>query len=377
MKVAICYDWANRIGGAERILVAITKLWPGSDLFTTVYDPNKAPWTKNFASVKTTFLQKIPLAKKYPRFLYPLMSVGFEQFNFDGYDLVISVSSGPAKSIITKPETCHICYCLTPPRYLWQKKFLFNKNFLFPFLVKLKSFDFSFAQRPDFILTISENVAKKIKQFYQRNSKVIYPGVDLTKFKPALKPGKGSYFLIVSRLVEYKKIDLVIKVFNRLGRKLKIVGTGREEVRLKRLARKNIEFLGLINDRKLVREYQNCRALIAPQEEDFGLTPIEAQACGRPVIGFKAGGNLETIIPGKTGEFFSPQTETELIQILEDFDPKKYSKADCQANAARFSLEKFSIGFKKAVEKNFKNYSQKNSLSFLLRPSIALSEHSE
>ena len=348
MKVAVCYDWANRIGGAERVLAAIASIWPQADLFTAVYSPQKAPWTKNFASVKTSFLQKIPLIQKSYRLFYPLMSLAFEEFNFDNYDLVISVSSGPAKAIVAKPETKHVCYCLTPPRYLWQERFLKSKR-LFPCLEFLRKSDFVFAQRPDTIIAISKNVQKRIDRFYQRQSKVIYPGIDLKKFKPSLTRPK-DYFLIVSRLVSYKKIDLAVSAFNQTGKKIKIIGDGREKGSLVRTAKPNIEFLGQVKDSELISYYQNCRALIMPQEEDLGLTAIEAQACGRPVIAYSRGGALETIIPGKTGIFFKNQTQESLIDAIRQFQTKKFNPDDSINNAKRFSEEKFVKEFKKTVE---------------------------
>ncbi|MBU2592713.1 MAG: glycosyltransferase [Patescibacteria group bacterium] len=347
MKIAICYDWANRIGGAERVLSAIADLWPKADLFTTIYFPKEAPWAKNFASIKTSFLQKIPLIKKNYRLFYPLMSLAFEQFNFDGYDLAVSVSSGPAKAIVTKPETKHVCYCLTPPRYLWQKRFLKSKR-LFPRLESLRKSDFVFAQRPDLILAISKNVQKRIRRFYQRPSRVVYPGIDLNKFKPSSTTPK-DYFLIVSRLVSYKKIDLAISAFNQTDKKLKIIGDGPEKEFLIRMAKSNIEFLGQVEDSKLIDYYQNCQALIMPQEEDLGLTAIEAQACGRPVIAYGRGGALETIIPNETGLFLKSQTAESLKQAIAEFQTRKFKPENCVNNAKKFSEKEFVGNFKRAV----------------------------
>lgn len=354
MKTAIVFDWTNQVGGAERVLTGLNKIFPEAPLYTSVLDLKKADWAKNFPEIKTAFLQKIPGGKKYYYFYYPLIPLAFEQFNFDSFDLVISLTSGPAKAIITKPQTCHICYCLTPPRYFWEKKF----QFLPPsFLDKFKRADYLFSKRPDYFLTISKNSARRIKKFYQTKAEVIYPGIDLKKFKPARKKSKSEpYFLIVSRLVEYKKTDLAVKAFNQLGWQLKIIGRGRQMKKLKIMAKKNIQFLGQVKDQELIKNYQNCRALILPQEEDFGLTPIEAQACGKPVIAFARGGALETIVPGKTGEFFHSQTGDSLVKALKIFDPEKYSPEACLKKAQDFSLKSFMLSFKRKAEKLYNQY---------------------
>ncbi len=358
MKVAIAYDWVNQIGGAERVLQTLHQIWPKAPLFTSVYDSKKAAWAKEFPLVKTSFLQSIPGTKKYYRFFAPLIPIGFEQFNFDDFDLVISVTSGPAKAIVTKPQTCHICYCLTPPRYFWERRFL-DKKWLFPLLAPLRKQDYFFSKRPDYFLATSENVSKKIEKFYGIKSEVIYPGADLTKFKPRkdkVNKKERPFFLVVSRLVEYKKTDLVIKAFNQLGWRLKIIGSGRQFNYLKEIANENITFLNKIDDKQLIEEYQNCQALIAAQEEDFGLTSIEVQACGKPVIGLAKGGIKETVVPGLTGELFYPQTKKALIKVLRKFDLDKYKEKDCLKNAQGFSLEKFMLSFKNKIEARYKEY---------------------
>ncbi len=335
MKVAIVYDWVNRgRGGAERVLTAFNQIWPKAPLFTSVYHPKQAKWAKVFPEIKPSFINRCPLARGRAYWFYPLLIIGFEQFNFDEYDLVISVTTGPAKAIITKPETKHICYCLTPPT-----RQIYNKDY-FPFNVAKKQ-DFIFGQRPDVFLATCGNVGQKIKKYYGRDSKIVYPGVDLTKFVLPKTQTIGDYFLVVSRLVSHKKVGLAVDAFNRLGWPLKIVGTGRSEIKLKLKSKRNIQFLGQVSDKELVKLYQKCQAVVFPQEEDFGLVPIEAQACGRPVIGYQAGGALETIIPGKTGEFFSPQKPEALIKTLKNFNPQDYSPQICRRNAEQFSLEKF------------------------------------
>lgn len=371
MRVALVYDRVNKIGGAERVLEALHEIFSEAPLYTAVYNPETAPWAKKF-KVIPSFLQKFPLAKSRHEVFPYLMPMAFESFNFDEYDVVISITSEAAKGILTKPQTLHLCYCLTPTRYLWSgyEDYFQNKAFRFltqPIVFYLRSWDKIACQRPDVYLTISENVKKRIKKYYGRESEVVYPPVDLKKFQILPQGGiplrgtnpksqtDSKYFLVVSRLdFGYKKVDLAIEVFNQLGLPLKIIGTGTQMVNLKRKAKRNIEFLGQLTDEQLLSYYQNCQALIFPQEEDFGLVPLETQACGRPVIAFGAGGALETIIAGQTGEFFSPQTGEALIKVIKSFEAGKYKPEDCRQQAEKFGKEIFKERFKEIVEKEWK-----------------------
>lgn len=370
MKVALVYDRVNKWGGAERVLLALHKIWPEAPLYTSVYDPVGAPWAKIF-KVIPSFLQRFPLAKSKHE-IYPwLMPLVFESFNFDEFDLVISVTSEAAKGILTKPKTKYLCYCLTPTRYLWSGYEEYFRARWFRLLAKpmityLKTWDKVAAQRPDCYLAISLNVEERIKKYYGRESGVVYPPVDLRRFKESnncpelrsreMQSGKDKYFLVVSRLVPYKKVDLVVETFNHLGLNLKVIGKGTEMGKLRRMAKDNIEFLGQLTDNELVGYYQNCQAVIFPQEEDFGLVPIEAQACGKPVIAFYGGGVLETIVEGKTGEFFKPQTATALGSEVQRFKGSKYRSEDCRRQAEKFSEESFLIEFKKKVEEKWKSH---------------------
>jgi len=374
MKVALVYDRVNKFGGAERVLLALHEIWPNAPLFTSVYNSETAPWATDF-DVRTSFLQKFPLAKTRHEFYPWLTPLVFESFNFDEFDVVVSITSADAKGIITKPGTFHICYCLTPTRYLWSgyNDYFHSKVFKFlasPLVSCLRAWDRIAATRPDIYIAISENVKRRIKKYYGRDSTVIYPPLDTEKFslkypKPyALNP--IPYFLVVSRLVAYKRIDIAIEAFNKLGFPLKIIGSGLEEKNLKKMAQKNIEFLGNLTEEQLVGYYQECQALIFPTDEDFGLAPLEAQACGRPVIAFRGGGALETIVDpakakrlagqGATGEFFYPQTAEALAEkILRYKDTKilreKFAPDDCRKNAQRFSKEVFKAKFKKFIAK--------------------------
>lgn len=405
MRVALVYDRVNKIGGAERILGVLHEIWPEAPLYTAVYNPYTAPWAKDF-KVIPSFLQKFPFAKTSHEFYPWLTPLAFESFNFDGYDLVISVTSEAAKGIITKPKTLHICYCLTPTRYLWSHYDLYFQNPSFRFLTKpvvsyLRSWDKVAAQRPDYYLAISKEVQGRIKKYYGRNSMVIYPPLvfpagpvthaargPVAGFLPASArsslnpPSQGSnelravespstratprssprqsltkrytldandYFLIVSRLVPYKRIEIAIEAFNQAGWPLKIVGVGSEETRLRRMAKGNIEFLGNLTDQQVIRYYKNCVALVFPGNEDLGLTILEAQNFGKPVIAFRGGGALETVIEGKTGLFFDRQSADSLIRALRSFDLGKYKSEDCKENTDRFSIEGFKKEFMKFI----------------------------
>ncbi len=363
------YDRVNKWGGAERVLLALHQIWPQAPLYTSVYNPKTAPWAKVFRVIPS-FLQNFPGAKSNHEFFAPLMPLAFESFNFDDYDVVISVTSEAAKGIITKPKTLHLCYCLTPTRYLWSgyEEYLRNSfqrlasNILINYL---RQWDLVAAQRPDDYVAISQTVKERIKKYYGRESEVVYPPVDTEKFQipenkfqtnQKYKIQNFRYFLVVSRLVKYKKIDLVIEVFNELGWELKIVGTGREMNKLKRLAGPKIEFLGHLTDEVLLDYYQNCQAVIFPQEEDFGIVALEAQACGRPVVAFRAGGATETILEGKTGLFFYPQTKEALKETINNLVTSQFEAGDCRRQAEKFSQERFTKEFKNLVEEKWRNF---------------------
>jgi len=348
MRVALVYDRVNKWGGAERFLLALSEIFPQADLFTSVYEKKKALWAKVFeknSEIKTSFLQNFPKAKSFHQAYASLMPLAFESLTFDNYDLVISITSEAAKGIITKPSTFHLCLCLTPTRYIWSGYEDYFKNrylrfFSKPIVFYLKSWDKIASQRPDALIAISEEVKSRIKKYYKRDSEVIYPPVTIKSFLSSSK-SPDNYFLIVSRLVPYKKIELAIKACNELSLPLKIVGIGQEESMLKSIAGETIEFLGELTDEELSNYYKNCKALIFPGIEDFGLVIVEAQSFGKPVIAFKGGGALEIVKEGKTGEFFENQTVDSLRAKLAKFDHKRYNSRLCIENAERFSYLNF------------------------------------
>lgn len=351
MKVALVYDRVNKWGGAERVIIALRKMFPDSVLFTSVYKKDRASWAKKIPIVPS-FLQKIPFASSYHEALAFLMPLAFESFSFDEFDLVISVTSESAKGIITKPGTRHICICLTPTRYLWSgyKEYFKDKFLKFistPVVAYLRTWDKIAAQRPDMLIAISETVASRIKKYYGLDAPVIYPPLMIKNFK--YKAHDGKYFLVVSRLVSYKRIDLAIKAANTLKLKLKIIGVGSELEKLKDMAGPTVEFVGSVSDNELKQYYAGCRALIFPGVEDFGLTMVEANAAGKPVIAFRGGGASEIIVEGKSGEFFDRQNAASLVSVLKKFRQTRYNTIDCRKNAKRFSYEQFSRMILKAL----------------------------
>lgn len=294
-RVAIVYDRVNKWGGAERVLLALHEIFPDAPLYTSVYDSKNAPWAKVFPEVKSSFLQKFPFAKSNHEFLAPLMPRAFESFMLTDFDVVISVTSEAAKGVKTKPGTLHICYCLTPTRYLWSGygeyfKDPFLRTISKPVIDYLKKWDKKVSKRPHKMVAISSEVQKRIKKYYGRNSSVVFPPVTIPGYGQSIMKYPKRYFLVVSRLdYGYKKVDLAVRAFNKLGFPLVIVGTGREEKKLKSMAKSNIRFVGKVSEKELAKHYSRAKALIMPQEEDFGIVAVEAQSMGVPVIAFKKG----------------------------------------------------------------------------------------
>ena len=333
MRVALVYDRINKFGGAERVLTALHEIWPEAPLFTSVYDSNGADWAKGW-DLKTSFLQSIPFAKKWHEGFGWMMPLAFESFDFSDFDVIISVTSEAAKGIITNQRQLHICYLLTPTRYLWShaNDYLSEVPKLLRPLArivqaKLRIWDYMAAQRPDTIFTISELVRKRCSKFYRRNSEVIYPmlplNISIKRSDLGVRQGRTlsdkKYFLVVSRLVPYKRIDLAIEACNKLKLPLVVIGTGSEEEKLKRLAGPTIKFTGYLTDRELVEYYRNTKAVIMPQEEDFGLTAVEALYLEIPVISYKYSGAAEVIKDGETGVLFDKQTVGSLIEAIKRF----------------------------------------------------------
>lgn len=376
MKIALVYDRINKFGGAERVFWALHKIWPEAPVFTSVYDPEGAPWVKGW-EIRTSWLQNMPGAKTNHESLGWLMPLAFESLDLSGYDVIISLTSEAAKGVITRPGQLHVCYLLTPTRYLWSHvaDYLDQlpgavRSLAMAVQSKLRVWDYLAGQRPDHIISISDLVRRRCEKYYRRQSEVIYPPVWLLSQSSVERrtlnaEQRSTYsaqrslikpcFLVVSRLVRYKRIDLAIEACNRLKENLVIVGSGSDEAKLRSLAGPTVKFVGNLTDGELVGYYQGAKALIMPQEEDFGLTAVEALFCGTPVLSFRNSGAAEAIDDGKNGILFDEQTVESLVGGIKRFSQmggshpsmRKFAK---QA-ADKFSEEKFREKFLRIIAK--------------------------
>ena len=363
-KVAIVHDWLVNYGGAERVVEELLKIYPEADIFTLVYDEKKMGKIFPKEKVHTSFIQKWPRATKlYTKFL-SFMPKAFESFDLSNYKLVICSSSCCAKGVITPPLVPHVAYIHTPMRYAWDKYFEYKSRsgrltqfFMDKWMPKIRLWDYVSSQRVDTLIANSNYIARRIKKYWNRDSQVIYPPVNTDRLVPNYKPHE-DFFVVFSRFVPYKRIDLAIQACGNLKKKLVVIGSGSQEKSLKKLAASypdtEITFTGRISDDE-VRDYlQRCRALIFCAEEDFGIIPVEAQAAGRPVIAFGKGGALETVKDGTTGTFFKEQTEMSLVEALDRFEKMEaagaFKSETISAWAKKFSAERFREEFKNAVE---------------------------
>ncbi len=346
MKVAIVHDWLTVFGGSESIIRILHQMFPDAPIYTLVYNPDQMPDDFRRMDIRTSFVQKLPFGKKKYTSYLPLMPYAFEQFDLTGYDLVISSNTCCSKGVITGPDTLHICYCNTPMRYGWEfyHEYVDGKNALARFFIAwmmkgIRQWDRLSADRVDVFIANSNNVARRIRKHYRRDSHVIYPPVRTSMFQ--VGKATGDFYLTVSRLVPYKRIDLVAETFTELGLPLKIIGNGSEYEAVKAKAGPNVEMLGRLDDEEVLSYMQSCKAFIFPGEEDFGITPIEAQACGRPVIAFGKGGALETVVKDKTGVFFAEQTKKSLADAVRRFETMTFDSAEIRRHAEKFSEERF------------------------------------
>jgi glycosyltransferase involved in cell wall biosynthesis len=362
MKIAIVTDWLTNYGGAESVISAFHDLFPDAPIYTTVYKPEKMRELGKLKDVRTTYLQKLPIKKH--QWLLSLMPTAVEMMNLDNFDLVLSSCHSVSKGVITKPSTLHISYCHTPMRYAWESWDFETRLQKFPRLLhgrirkqikKIREWDYCAAQRVDKYIANSSHIGQQIQKYYERNSEVIYPPVHTEKFKPAKKPTEDYYFS-VGRLIPYKKFDLLVATFNELGLPLKIAGTGPDLAKLKAMAKPNVEILGYVDDKKLVNLYANCKAFLFPQIEDAGIVPLEAMACGRPVIALNRGGSLDTMIDGKTGLLFKDQTLEGLSKAVKKFETMKFDPKFIRKHAEQFDVEHFKKKILNYIEKEWEGF---------------------
>lgn len=358
MRVALVHDYLLRLGGAERVLKVFAEMFPDSPIYTLLYDEKHTGNVFPAARVVTSGLQKLPsiIRKKY-RYLLPLFPRYIEAWDFSQFDLVISSSTAFAHGIITKPSTKHMCYMHSPVRYLWDWTHEYQKEHALSGLKKiatrrifekLRIWDLIAADRADLLIANSQHVSKRIKKYYRTDSKVIYPPVDTERFTP--QKTHEDFFLIVSTLSPYKKVDLAVELFNKIGKKLVIIGEGAHRPQLQKIAKENITFLGWQND-EVVKDYmQRCQALIFPGEEDFGITPVEATACGKPVLAYAKGGVLESVIEGETGAFFEHQTVESMEKGLGNLLNMKFDPEHMNKRAQLFSTSRFKSQIMEQIE---------------------------
>jgi glycosyltransferase involved in cell wall biosynthesis len=360
LRVALVHYWYLRRGGGEQVLDVLADMFPQADIFTIVNDPAAFSNSIKSHNVSASFLQKLPKVKHYYRALLPFFPLALEQLRLDDYDLVISQESGPAKGVITRAVTCHICYCHTPMRYLWDMYHDYlataplgalGKAFYSLACHYVRQWDYASAARVDHFVASSQNCTRRIRKYYGRSSEVIYPPVNVDSFSAS--DSQDDYYLVVSRLVPYKRIDLAVKACSALGRRLAVIGEGPRMAALQQMAGPTITFLGAQPDEVVREHYRRCRAFLFPGEEDIGLTPIEAQASGRPVIAYGRGGALETVVgfcPGQsvscenyTGVFFQEQSVESLKEAILAFEEVegRFSPALIRSNAERFDTAHF------------------------------------
>lgn len=338
------------------MLVALHELFPDAPLYTAVYDPKRTRWADIF-TVKPTWMNSVPFAKDHHEFFPWLTPFAFETIDFDGFDLVISVTSAEAKAILTKPKTLHICYCLTPTRYLWSGLDEYIKNngvsqtFLKFLAPMLQRWDIASSTRPDYFIAISNHVAERIQRYYKRPvNAVIYPPVKADFFTPS-NTSSSNYYLYVSRLVSYKRSDIVIDAFNKNGYPLTVVGTGTEKRALMERAKGNITFTGeSVTDKELLRYYQHCRAFVYAGDEDFGIVAAEAQCCGKPVIAYKESGVAEIVVNRKTGLLFDTQTASSLGEAIEKERTMIFDSGVCRAQGETFDTNRFKKEFQTFIK---------------------------
>lgn len=356
LRVAVVHDWLTNVAGAEKVVFEMLRVFPQADVYTSVYRPEAFRGALQGHEIYTSFLQKVPLARKKHQLFPVLRRYAFEGFDFSDYDLVISSSTAEGKGIITPESTTHISYIHTPTRYFWSHYDQYLKDPGFGVLDPVVRFqlkrtikssrrwDFAAAQRPDVMLANSVTVQKRIEKYYKRSAEVVYPPVDTERFmhqqsRPSDAP--ESYFVVASRLIPYKRFDIAVQACQKAGKRLVVVGGGSELKKLKEMADGSVIFKGHTSDDALVAYVQHAEALLFPGEEDFGIAPVEAMAAGIPVIAYAVGGATETVIPGKTGELVDSQSVSAFAQALREFDAEKYSKGTLRAQAAKFSQEAF------------------------------------
>lgn len=348
MKIALAHDWLNQIGGAENVLETFVDMFPNAPVYTTIYAPNIMPPAYRNWNIITSWLDRAPGIHRHHQPYLPFYPAAVRSLHPVGANVVLSNKSGFIHGIPISAGQTHLCYCLAPTRYVWnygsyaQREQLGGivNTMISPLIALLRRWDFAAAQQVHQFCAISSDIQTRIKQYYHRDSIIIHPPVNTDRFRPVPHPTEDYYF-IVSRLIPYKRIDLAVKAFSRLGKRLIITGDGRDRAALEAIAGDSVEFTGRLPWDNVVSLMANAKAFVFPGYEDFGITPVEAQSTGRPVIAFGAGGALDTVQDGKTGVFFREQTVESLIGAIEQLEPMKFDAASIRHHAETFSISEF------------------------------------
>lgn len=374
MKIAIVHDYIAKVGGAQNVLKVIHEIFPEAPIYTLLYDKEgtKGEFEDGYRIITSSLQRKPRWLRKRTKLMLTQFPRAIEEFDFTGYDVVISSSNSYAHGIITRPDTLHICYCYSPMRYAWDwhSEYLVENNLskgllsimVQKILMGIRQWDFVSSKRVDKWVAISKTVKHRINKYYRSDADVIYPPADISEMLDS-KSVAGDYYLVLSHLTPYKKIDLAVEAFNKNGKKLIVAGEGPDFKRLQgMISGDNIEMRGYVSQEEAKKLLLNCRAFIFPGEEDFGLTPVEAMACGKPVIAYVKGGVSESVLSGKTGYFFSDVSSDSLnlavAELEQNFD--KISVSECKKRAELFSTERFIKTFRSYVEKEFERYHEKH-----------------
>jgi glycosyltransferase involved in cell wall biosynthesis len=369
MNLALVHDWLNQIGGAEDVLDALMRLYPDRPLYTSIYAPDLMPPHYRQWDIRTLWLNNLPQIHTHHQPYLPFYPIGWGGLDLSGYDVILSNKSGFCHGVQFDPATTiHLCYCLAPTRYVWSlDSYIAREGLgkaaelaLRPLIALMKQWDYAAAQRVTHFIAISSDIQQRIRQYYNRDSVIIYPPVDTARFQPAADA--EDYFLVVSRLIPYKRIDLAVEAATRLGVRLKVGGRGRDLERLRAMAGDTVEFLGYVPDDALPGLMARCKAFIFPGFEDFGITPVQAQAAGRPVIAYGAGGALDTVVPGVTGEHFAGQTVESLMRVMATFDAAAYDPAAIRAHALQFDTSVFNAQISAFVEGAWHSFDQRRAV---------------
>ena len=363
MTLALIHDWLNQIGGAEDVLDHLVALRPDAPIYTSMYAPDVMPPRYRSWDIRTTWMDHLPGIHAHHQRYLPLYPLAWNALDLSGYDIVLSNKSGFCHGIRPGDDTLHVCYCLAPTRYIWdldmyldREKFGASVRLLAKLVARMyRRWDYAAAQRAHHLIAISTEIQARIHQYYNRAAPIIYPPVAVAdRFAPS--PVQDDYFLIISRLVPYKRIDLAVQACTRLGLPLVIGGKGRDRERLKAMAGPTVQFLGFVPDADLPDLVARCRAFIFPGLEDFGVTPVQAQAAGRPVIAYRGGGALDTVIPGITGLFFDTPTVDALVQTLESFDQYHFDPAVLRTHAMQFDTGVFNRQITEYIERAWDDF---------------------